>query len=172
MAPHRLPRPSADGCTHSTWRWASTPCTGVLHTPAEAHRPPACAFQEDLNTFRIEDGSEGDGIIDRGGGPSQPHRHRPPPYGSHLFSLSLPLLLLANLSLSPIPALSANILLENPEAETRWYFRYFLGKEHTNFVAQLAGDEPETVLLSVLSATVRSRRRWRRTRLALPHGQR
>ncbi len=29
----------------------------------------------------------------------------------------------------------SNILLENPEAETRWYFRYFLGNTHQTWLA-------------------------------------
>ena len=25
-------------------------------------------------------------------------------------------------------------MVENPEAETRWYFKYFLGNQHQNFL--------------------------------------
>eukprot|EP00045_Choanoeca_perplexa_P013708 m.156182 g.156182 ORF g.156182 m.156182 type:complete len:862 (-) comp16433_c0_seq1:130-2715(-) len=46
---------------------------------------------------------------------------------------------------------SSNIFLENPEAETRWYFRYFLGKAHSNYVTHIVGDSGlETVLLSIV----------------------
>ena len=53
-------------------------------------------------------------------------------------------------------AYQGNIILENPETETRWYFRYFLTKFHQNFVAFLpgnGGEEMEPVMLSVLSDT-------------------
>lgn len=38
-------------------------------------------------------------------------------------------------------ALMGNILLENPEIETRWYFKFFLGQTHKNFVVFLSGTE-------------------------------
>eukprot|EP00048_Salpingoeca_helianthica_P005990 m.94018 g.94018 ORF g.94018 m.94018 type:complete len:823 (-) comp13837_c0_seq1:24-2492(-) len=47
---------------------------------------------------------------------------------------------------------AATIMLENPEGETRWYFRYFLGHSHENYMTHLvtaAGKEP--VVLSVLT---------------------
>ncbi|EDQ92972.1 uncharacterized protein MONBRDRAFT_5147 [Monosiga brevicollis MX1] len=48
-------------------------------------------------------------------------------------------------------AIMTSVLLENPERETRWYFRYFLGKDHANLAATIVGPEgPEVVLLSVL----------------------
>lgn len=50
-------------------------------------------------------------------------------------------------------ALMGNILLENPEIETRWYFKFFLGQTHKNYVASLAdahGGGSEEVLLSIL----------------------
>lgn len=60
-----------------------------------------------------------------------------------------------------------NVILENPETETRWYFRYFLGSSHQNFLATLNGndDELEVVLLSVLTADDGSIRAilWRKT---------
>ena len=40
-------------------------------------------------------------------------------------------------------------VLENPEHQTKWYYKYFLGKFHSNFVGQdIAGH---TYVLSVLS---------------------
>eukprot|EP00053_Salpingoeca_punica_P019147 m.191945 g.191945 ORF g.191945 m.191945 type:complete len:865 (+) comp17578_c0_seq2:212-2806(+) len=54
-------------------------------------------------------------------------------------------------------ALSDNILLENPEAETRWYFKYFLGEHHENHIAYLHNpdeeDGHELVVLSILFET-------------------
>lgn len=46
------------------------------------------------------------------------------------------------------------VSLENPEAETRWYFRYFLGHSHENYIAHLlsaAGKEPVVLSLMVES---------------------
>jgi hypothetical protein len=65
-------------------------------------------------------------------------------------------------------AYQGNIILENPETETRWYFRYFLTKFHQNFVAFLpgnGGEEMEPVMLSVLSDTDGAIRAilWRRS---------
>ncbi|EGD74356.1 hypothetical protein PTSG_06365 [Salpingoeca rosetta] len=49
-------------------------------------------------------------------------------------------------------AFMRNVLLENPEVETRWYFRYFLGQAHSNYAATLESDKArEQVILSVLS---------------------
>ena len=42
------------------------------------------------------------------------------------------------------------MLLENPEAETRWYFRYFLGRSHTNYVMKDAKSGYDRMILSVL----------------------
>jgi len=49
----------------------------------------------------------------------------------------------------------SSVLLENPEAETRWYFKYFLGHNHSNYVATLqvehepVGLHGETALTAV-----------------------
>lgn len=50
-------------------------------------------------------------------------------------------------------ALMGNILLENPEIETRWYFKYFLGHHHKNLIAFITSrdGELEPVLLSMFS---------------------
>eukprot|EP00043_Microstomoeca_roanoka_P000120 m.26822 g.26822 ORF g.26822 m.26822 type:complete len:853 (+) comp10131_c0_seq1:201-2759(+) len=49
-------------------------------------------------------------------------------------------------------AFMKNVLLENPEVETRWYFRYFLGQAHTNCTTTLESDPgKETIILSVLA---------------------
>lgn len=50
-------------------------------------------------------------------------------------------------------ALMGNILLENPEIETRWYFKYFLGHHHKNWIAFLSSRDGmmEPVLLSMFS---------------------
>eukprot|EP00730_Choanoeca_flexa_P016757 TRINITY_DN7982_c0_g1_i1.p1 TRINITY_DN7982_c0_g1~~TRINITY_DN7982_c0_g1_i1.p1 ORF type:complete len:876 (+),score=207.88 TRINITY_DN7982_c0_g1_i1:23-2650(+) len=42
---------------------------------------------------------------------------------------------------------TSDMFLENPEAETRWYFRYFLGKAHSNYVFH---DGGEVLLMSVV----------------------
>eukprot|EP00039_Didymoeca_costata_P025638 m.14024 g.14024 ORF g.14024 m.14024 type:complete len:867 (-) comp4969_c0_seq1:62-2662(-) len=53
-------------------------------------------------------------------------------------------------------AFLASVILENPETETRWYFRYFLGRSHQNFLSALTlvdddnNTELEPVLLSIL----------------------
>jgi len=65
-------------------------------------------------------------------------------------------------------AFMGNIILENPETETRWYFRYFLTKFHQNFVAFLPGSgqtDMEPVMLSVLNDESGSIRAilWRKT---------
>ena len=64
-------------------------------------------------------------------------------------------------------AYQGNIILENPETETRWYFRYFLTKFHQNFVMFLPGNasEMEPAMLSVLSDVDGSIRAilWRRS---------
>lgn len=65
-------------------------------------------------------------------------------------------------------AFMSNIILENPETETRWYFRYFLTKFHQNFVAFLPGSgqtDMEPVMLSVLNDDSGSIRAilWRKT---------
>jgi hypothetical protein len=44
-----------------------------------------------------------------------------------------------------------NILLENPEIETRWYFKYFLGATHKNYLVLLGSDEGEAAEHAVLS---------------------
>ena len=36
-----------------------------------------------------------------------------------------------------------NILLENPEAETRWYFKYFLGHDHMTYLAIIVATDEE-----------------------------
>eukprot|EP00040_Diaphanoeca_grandis_P035893 m.226809 g.226809 ORF g.226809 m.226809 type:complete len:906 (-) comp33502_c0_seq2:307-3024(-) len=48
-------------------------------------------------------------------------------------------------------ALMGNILLENPEIETRWYFKYFLGQTHKNYIVFLTSldGELEPALLSL-----------------------
>jgi len=40
-------------------------------------------------------------------------------------------------------ALMGNILLENPEIETRWYFKYFLGHHHKNLIAFITSRDGE-----------------------------
>jgi len=53
-------------------------------------------------------------------------------------------------------ALMGNMLLENPEAETRWYFRYFLGHAHSNFVTKITkSGSSDLLVLSVLEEAVR-----------------
>lgn len=45
-----------------------------------------------------------------------------------------------------------NVLLENPEVETRWYFRYFLGQAHTNYSTTLESEKGrESIVFSVLT---------------------
>ena len=44
-----------------------------------------------------------------------------------------------------------NILLENPEIETRWYFKYFLGATHKNYLVLLGSDSGEAAEHAVLS---------------------
>eukprot|EP00049_Salpingoeca_infusionum_P024733 m.16827 g.16827 ORF g.16827 m.16827 type:complete len:854 (-) comp7242_c0_seq2:198-2759(-) len=45
----------------------------------------------------------------------------------------------------------SGVLLENPETETRWYFKYFLGQAHSNYATVLTRDkERERVVISVL----------------------
>lgn len=72
----------------------------------------------DLESFRLEDGSETNATVDR-------------------------------------DAFMGNIILENPESETRWYFRYFLSHTHQNYLAFLpstsmtAGSSSEAVMLSM-----------------------
>lgn len=44
-----------------------------------------------------------------------------------------------------------NVLVENPEAETRWYFKYFLGQEHQNFMTNLTLDDSKTLVRQELS---------------------
>ena len=52
-------------------------------------------------------------------------------------------------------ALMGSMLLENPEAETRWYFRYFLGQAHSNFVTKLTkSGSLDLLVLSVLEEAV------------------
>ncbi|XP_071447526.1 GTPase-activating Rap/Ran-GAP domain-like protein 3 isoform X1 [Hetaerina americana] len=46
-------------------------------------------------------------------------------------------------------------VIENPEYQTRWYFKYFLGKLHHNYVGCLAGDK-EPFFLSVVFGDVSS----------------
>lgn len=45
-------------------------------------------------------------------------------------------------------ALLSNILLENPEAETRWYFKYFLGNQHHNYL--LRDNKKNSMVLSIM----------------------
>jgi len=54
--------------------------------------------------------------------------------------------------LSSTPSPVGSILLENPEAETCWYFKHFLGRSHDNYSTtfQTVSSGPEKVLLSVL----------------------
>jgi hypothetical protein len=49
-------------------------------------------------------------------------------------------------------ALMGSVLLENPEVETRWYFRYFLGQTHENYVTTIANSTGarELVILSMM----------------------
>eukprot|EP00051_Salpingoeca_urceolata_P020309 m.303663 g.303663 ORF g.303663 m.303663 type:complete len:391 (-) comp19592_c1_seq3:423-1595(-) len=48
-------------------------------------------------------------------------------------------------------ALKGNILLENPESETRWYFKYFLGHAHQNYITgYLLGNQTQFAVLSVV----------------------
>ena len=43
-----------------------------------------------------------------------------------------------------------SIMLENPEAETRWYFRYFLGQVHENYIATLLNGEIKELVSFIL----------------------
>ena len=61
-----------------------------------------------------------------------------------------------------------NVILENPESETRWYFRYFLGNAHQNFLAYLRTKEKgsnEHVMLSIYTDNVGAIRAilWRKS---------
>lgn len=50
-------------------------------------------------------------------------------------------------------AYMSSVLLENPESETRWYFKYFLGNEHYNYITHLKQDgQSRLVIMSVLHA--------------------
>lgn len=50
-------------------------------------------------------------------------------------------------------ALSFKAVLENPEADLRWYFKFFLGHDHKNFLANIIDDDgqKEMVLYSSVS---------------------
>ncbi|XP_036368697.1 GTPase-activating Rap/Ran-GAP domain-like protein 3 isoform X2 [Octopus sinensis] len=48
--------------------------------------------------------------------------------------------------------LNSPIHLENPESQTRWYFRYFLGKLHQNYVGADAEKEPFVLSVVVTDA--------------------
>ncbi|KAG7209557.1 hypothetical protein KM043_015635 [Ampulex compressa] len=68
-------------------------------------------------------------------------------------------------------------ILENPEYQTRWYFKYFLGKLHQNYVA--ADQERNPLFLSVVTSEVSDQCvphyrviLWRRTgaqKISLPY---
>ncbi|KAL5011298.1 hypothetical protein ScPMuIL_009849 [Solemya velum] len=75
--------------------------------------------------------------------------------------------------------LNSPIHLENPEFQTRWYFKYFLGKLHQNYVG--ADSEKEPFLLSVIVTDASNHNvlqyrsiLWRKTgaqRICLPYNQ-
>ncbi|KZC09628.1 GTPase-activating Rap/Ran-GAP domain-like protein 3 [Dufourea novaeangliae] len=68
-------------------------------------------------------------------------------------------------------------ILENPEYQTRWYFKYFLGKLHQNYVA--ADQERNPLFLSVVTSEVNDQSvphyrviLWRKTgaqKISLPY---
>ncbi|XP_076380937.1 GTPase-activating Rap/Ran-GAP domain-like protein 3 isoform X3 [Megalopta genalis] len=68
-------------------------------------------------------------------------------------------------------------ILENPEYQTRWYFKYFLGKLHQNYVA--ADQERNPLFLSVVTSEVNEQSvphyrviLWRKTgaqKISLPY---
>eukprot|EP00911_Craspedida_sp_UC1_P002650 UC1_evm1s1950 len=50
-------------------------------------------------------------------------------------------------------AFMSSVLLENPESETRWYFKFFLGNQHYNYLTHLISDGVRRlVIMSVLYA--------------------
>lgn len=52
-------------------------------------------------------------------------------------------------------AMMSSVSLENPEAETRWYFRYFLGQNHDNYMTTLTtSTSKESAVLSVMVETL------------------
>ncbi|CAD5123259.1 DgyrCDS11618 [Dimorphilus gyrociliatus] len=54
-----------------------------------------------------------------------------------------------DLSVAAVPSpLTSPVHLENPESQTRWYFKYFLGKLHQNYVG--LDSEKEAFFLSVV----------------------
>ncbi|CAH1785534.1 unnamed protein product [Owenia fusiformis] len=46
--------------------------------------------------------------------------------------------------------LNSPVHLENPESQTRWYFRYFLGKMHQNYVGTIDSSSKDPFFLSVV----------------------
>ena len=56
--------------------------------------------------------------------------------------------LCADVAATPSVTVMPTPVLENPEHQTKWYSRYFLGKFHRNYVGQDATDAKSIYALS------------------------